>query len=389
MIDNELIFNKLPILSEDNKQCDKSDSIKKVEHWLLTHSAGYFAHAISDANVDRVLQCGELKPGEMILREKKIVEYEKGSTINSRSTDQPIYLSAEELKNLLDSCLSDQQKERLNELGKIVDPIAAKEKKHEFIRLRNKLEDFLEEKIPSNSAEKKKLVIRLEELQKDETLKNYVEYKELKNLEKARFVKLKNIHFFEQEYTLLNLLSAFTWQFSYIRRTEKFQKLIESLGKIHNCGIHQILIEIDQSLGNEKIDHYLSKKYSKGCPIDVLIKARDYLLRNEKLNCEIRMMKNKIAWNYGKVVVLTGFTSENAKQQVIRDEKAQCCGEIFTPQPWLNNGEFFTFDLKKNEDILILGPRVLLGKYQDQGYSNLVFSEDLTEEQKKFFNVPL
>jgi hypothetical protein len=58
MIDNELMFNKLPILSEDNKQCDKSDSIKKVEHWLLSHSAGYFAHAISDANADRVLQCG-------------------------------------------------------------------------------------------------------------------------------------------------------------------------------------------------------------------------------------------------------------------------------------------------------------------------------------------
>lgn len=114
---------------------------------------------------------------------------------------------------------------------------------------------------------------------------------------------------------------------------------------------------------------------------------RTYQLKPQShhLNAEIRMLEDKIYWAYGNVAILKGFKSKEEKTSHRQIAKAF---ELFTPGPWSNpEGKFFEFNLK-DESILILGPKKILEPYKDK-YMNLVFIEDLTQEQREKLKVPV
>ncbi len=91
---------------------------------------------------------------------------------------------------------------------------------------------------------------------------------------------------------------------------------------------------------------------------------------------------NKVDWRYGKVVVLKG----NTKNVVSRFYKGY--GEASLKGPWENGGKYLNLDLS-DKDTYVLGPKSVLEKYagniNGKKQPNLVYIEDLTKEQFKFF----
>lgn len=385
-IENHDEQDVLNSISEDNSS---TASAKKAAEWLENYSFTYFAHAVWETNVDKVLQSGQLQPAEYILRQSGGVEYEKGSTYGSRGAARLILLDDQDYKNLLNSYLhesSNVKKENFEE----IDLKQAKEVSRTFKSLVKDLkEGFYSENIQFSQIKEKISNF----ITDNPLLLNYYQYKNFKRYKNGWFFSLKSSDLLFNKVNLQNILCFGEWKYQF-SRSQRYYAFIESIDKLaqkYNCSRMEILISFDEARAKdnkEKIDDYLFRKYQKNCPHEILYQAREEVLPTIKLNAQIRMHQNGIRWRYGEVVILKGIQSQDHRKTVIQNEEAQnLIGEYQTPDPYMNQGKFFIFDLRKDPDILILGPKDKLQHYEAQGYTNLIYKEDLTADQKNKFQI--
>lgn len=161
----------------------------------------------------------------------------------------------------------------------------------------------------------------------------------------------------------------------------KLNDVIKPMTEKYQCTEREIIIAFDEGQELEKrLDTYLRKKMRKGVYEDDLTKLRSEILKQRKLNPEIRMMQNAIAWAYGEVVFLFGNEEKNIR--------TVCSTGEATMRSPLAGEAFHSFSLEDNSDVLILGPRNQLQPFKDKYGDKIVYLEDLTYSQKKFFNVP-
>lgn len=159
---------------------------------------------------------------------------------------------------------------------------------------------------------------------------------------------------------------------------QAFDQIVEELCIKHNCTEKAIRIAFDAKLPPEdRIDVYLYTKFKKGgYANEDLTAIRGSVLKNQKLNPEIRMGLDSIYWRYGTVVILKGGGKEN-----VREKKGD---EAIMQAPWQDEGKFFAIDLKSDPDVIILGPKEILKKFADEYPKKIVYVEDLTDEQRGY-----
>lgn len=359
---------------------EKTESSQKLSQWSEKYFKGFFSHAVWQTNASEVLSLGGLRSAELRVRLGEKVEYEKESD-GGRGTTKGIILDAVDFQRMADHLLTEEEKSRFEDLSKRAVTLKAKYKRLKGLQKEIIDLDPFKWKDPVIDKQREEV----EGLINDPDIKDYILYKELKNKKVRRFFG------FKRRYLLADWGFVFEfnrWKLSVNTKVPKeLTNIIEELTQKHQCSEMELFIAFDECLKDDKIDCYLFKKYQKGCPLDDLQRARDYTLRHVKLNSDIRMMENKILWHYGPIAVLKGYGSDEERIKFIQDEKVQNIGEHRTLPPWANNGKFSIIAFK-DPDILILGPKSIL-KEHAKTYSNLVYIEDLTIEQKQKFGIKM
>ena len=62
----------------------ENDNQSKMQKWLEHSGDNYFAHAVNPQNIKSIIEDGKLKPAELLLREKKTVEFESSTWSQGR-----------------------------------------------------------------------------------------------------------------------------------------------------------------------------------------------------------------------------------------------------------------------------------------------------------------
>lgn len=407
-------------LKEDNEICTKQQHI--LQDWIAQNGNDYIAHAIWKDNVASVVKKGALLPAELVLREMKEVEYEKGAMFGSRGKIVLPELTLEEIQSIEDM-LSDEEKKELSDLRsrkaeEIITPEEYKEWKELTIGLYPDLhgpdlpkhikvihtpesyQEYLQNtpdiiKISRDTISNEK-ALRIKELEAKMKL-TLQERKRLKLLERIKFGMLTLEY---QEVTERKLMSLGSLGHDQLRE-DAVQSIIRRLkyplSPSTKCVLwdsdlaHAILIAYDQAKENQ-IDRYLSDKYKKWvkkgrkteCINLLFAQARYYYFFSEatKLNREIRCTRNYIPRSYGSVAILRG-KPENIINRQTR-------GEYLLLSPWQNEGQLFSLPLCQDNTIVI-GDRASLEPHaQELEKKGIKFAyhESMTDTQKKFFEVP-
>lgn len=345
--------------------------------WLASCKNGYLAHATSKKNAQKIIQEGFLKPSEMLLREGKETEFEMGSTAGARSTTRKVFLEEADIRSLMETRLTTKERARMEELKQRLDITECKKLSRELKSIQAILEDqsLLEKTAQENNMSvadyEDKLVRKAHKITKGPIFRDYVGLKTLQRYQRGFHFTLREKLKFLQDYACgikHNPESTYPQQ-------------IARLAKKYDCTPKEILIALDEAAApDEKIDNYLAKKYAKGYPRVVLYDARQHHLRHNKLNPEIRMSTDTIFWGYGDVI----FLKKKDPTLIGKQEGL----EAVLKAPWENNEKFVTLDLKKDPDLLILGPRSLLASHAANLEGKCIFIEDLSLEQLDLLNVP-
>ncbi len=278
--------------------------------------------------------------------------------------------------------LSNEEEEEVEALYRIPENIRS-EWKHEYY------EKCKDSKLNENE------ISRWKELSPKIKL-NQLEYLELKWLR-----RISKHGFLFKPMTYVDVLGNLHKQ-DYVGILTNVQGIEEELLKGRNEKVDRIFITriaFQMHEGNP-VDKYLAKKYTKAMSqnpekitecIKKLYQARDIQFHYPKLLPEVRTLKNKIAWNYGDIVVLRGnpqkVTTGNASSL---EPNVKTGEEASLLEPFMNQGEIFNLPIVQEETI-ILGNRKSLEPYSEkltEMGAKFVYIDELTPEQKAFFNCP-
>lgn len=403
--------------SEDQIQEDsltnstqKSDSGAKVlDDWLKNYKDDFVSHASSSNNFEKILEDGFLKPAELILREKKRVEYEAGGLGDRDIASLPEF-TEDFFKNL--NFLDDNSRAELKKLqAKKEAETLTQDEIEEFKLLKKEIkkagvEEFnrlypegqlafyfslLNETAGLDERElRKKYLETIDELGKKAVdSSHYSELKSKKKLTEAEEKKLQSllrskqgigIHFVSNAH-FKSPPKAFS---SMMLRTEPLQinrKLFRIAVDQHNNG------ELDKYLAR-KYEKWVQKGYEIKVINRVLHEARSFVIPPSKLNYDVRVLRNGIHWAYGPIAILRGDPQLIDRGNSQGDIKS-AGDEHFLLAPWQNKGEFYSLPLK-NQETLILGLKKCLLPFADQLIKKgipFIYLENLTEEQKEIFTV--
>ncbi len=365
-----------------------------LDEWLINHPRGYFAHAIWDTNLEKIMDMGILKPAELILREGLDPEFERGAMYEERAIFENIKINDDDLMELKNSYLSNDELLEFNKLKETVDVVEGKKLLIEFKKYRREYFNLINDK-DEDEIKNNKISIgflnKMINLYDNRILKDYVSYKYLFNLSKGINISInRKYEFFstgDYNESLLLWDGKNATSHDNLYKHTKFYKCAERIAEMYGCHISQVLVAFDQQGREEKIDLYLHRKFKKGVPNGTIVRARQCAFELGKLNSEIRMTNNMVLWHYGSVAVLRGLISEEDKRSLVQDS-SEYRRETFMRGPWENSeGKFFSFDLKNDPNILILGPKNKLESYLNRGYRNLIFIEELSPDHQLLFNI--
>lgn len=340
-----------------------------LKDFLDKYQSKFLAHAMRNMSKE-VLCDGVLKPAEMIYREKKSVDYEAGLSIDTRYFRRLPYLSENEVKDLQDALFDAKDAKKLEELKAESEEIqAGKEIYQKFSKLRYAIQyGDLDDDVYTKTMKEAKIL--LAKIKEDPQVLKYLQFHELRRLSSGlrAFFILKNK-------LALSSTRAFESQPSL------FMEIAKKLTIKYGCEIRDILIAFDERQPtHKKIDTYFKRKRNIKYDSHMLYDLRINILRNQKLNPEIRMSQATIFWQYGDVVILKGEGEKHIVNKL--GSEAVMHSPHHTP-----DGEFFVIDLQE-EDVLILGPRAKLEPFQEKYKDKLVFIEDLSIEQLDKLKVP-
>lgn len=358
------------ILNADLKELKAADN-KVMGDWLSKFKDNYLAHAIF-TKANNVLEDGVLKPAEMILRENASVEFEMGTTYGQRGTTQLPKLNDNDLKKLESVLFSDADAQRLAEISKDPSLDSGKAKYKEFSRLRKETNQLDEIADPVGAAEMRGKFLKASKSLNDPDVTLYLESVALKRKQQG----LRAL------FTMKDKTSLFlTGPRQDVSAKIDAREVIEQLAKKYKCNERDVLIAFDQRQPIEKqIDPYLRKKFGKGIyPQNMLANIRSDVLRNSKLNQEIRMSEDTIFWSYGNVVILMG-----GDKSVVRERAGN---EALLDSP-IKSDDFYSINLKTTDNVLILGPRKELEAFKADYGDRIVYIEDLSPAQRKSLDVP-
>lgn len=93
---------------------------------------------------------------------------------------------------------------------------------------------------------------------------------------------------------------------------------------------------------------------------------------------EIRFARNQIDFRYGRMAILIGHPSDLKITSVISYRN-----EVWTLTPFENGGKFFSIDLARQKNLLIVGPKEQLAPFTDRYKGRIAYIEDLRPSQKK------
>lgn len=390
-----------------------SDSEKTVQRqllsqWLSQFKNDYAAHAIWHTNVDQVICSGDLKSGEELLRLNSEVEYEKGSGLGLRGISKLPKLNESDVE--ASHKLSEQDEKRLQDLREKANKIDNKLLK-EWRKLEKKISLFKKisdealiqelDKLTTGSLDDNRKALANVEKQ----LENHPNKLTPQEKEKLRELR-KIVPLTEDELIELKALERqkkYGAYFKVIRAQDEI--IIKGSGSDRNAaildiaerekvGLREVVTALDISMPkSEGIYAYLAHKYvqwtSKGVKDanNIIVNMMDRFFGVSKLNYNIRVLKNAIAWGYGDVVVLKG----NAKAISSPTSKFDTDGtENTLPNPWQNEGDFFRLPLNQ-EDVIVIGPEKELMKHKkemDEKGIKYVFVESMDQEQLNFLKVP-
>jgi len=359
-----------------NFSSPSSAGSKPLSAWLAQGDNGYLAHATSRKNAKKILQEGFLKPSELLLREGKKTEFEMGNSFGARSTTRKVSLDETDIRSLMETRLTVAERSQLEKLKQRLDVSECKKLSHELKKIQALLEDqpLLEKTAEENKTPlmeyEDQLVRRAHKITKKTVFRDYVAMKTLQRYQRG-------FHFTFKE--KLKFLQGYAVGLKH-NPESTYKQQIQMLTKKYDCTAKEILIALDEAVApDEKIDAYLAKKYAKGYPRNVLYDARQHHLQHNKLNPEIRMSTDTIFWGYGDVIFL-----KKKDPALVGIQEGL---ETILKAPWENNEEFVMLDLKKDPDLIILGPRAILEPMADLA-EKCIFIEDLNQEQLDLLNVP-
>jgi hypothetical protein len=329
----------------------------KIQSWIEQYGSNYVAHAIEPVNVQKVMESGELRCAEEVLRTSKEIEYEQGAS--TRGTSQLPEIDQEDVKSYFNF---DKEVTQLNK--KI-------NKKKEKARQANQ----------------------------DLDVKCYLNVKRLKNLMRGfNFIIIPDTNppDDEDDEEVNEGSAELTGQtfFKVKKISDRPDDKMQGFTQKYKCRENILGIALDEA-AQTKVDVYLTKKFKKMIEKGanrqharwIAYEARNLQLHGPtKLNPEIRFLKNKIAWAYGDVAILKGFLNEASLKENL--DTISDGLEVITHRPYENEGVFQTLNLSE-EDTIIIGPKKVLNTYEGKVKAKFFAVEDLTDEQKTFFNIPL
>jgi hypothetical protein len=163
--------------------------------------------------------------------------------------------------------------------------------------------------------------------------------------------------------------------FDFVREYDKDHGNSFSLNLLIDLANAQMGSSLDQ-----RIAHYLqSHGEIKGENAAHLynLRTRVFGLAASGLRSEIRYRRNHMDFSYGSTAIL-------APEKVLGSyhEENDCFGK----PPFENGGEFYSVDLR-DRDIVILGRKVVVESFKER-YPNIVTYDELTEAQKRLFDIP-
>ncbi len=304
-------------------------SREKVKDWLDKYRTDYVAHAVWKTNVASVLQSMSISPAEAVLRQKREVEYEKGSGYDCRGKEN---LNIDENKLKEAETLPPQwgYKAETFLYSLALSHIQSTHYQY-FSSAFSQWNDFFQE---HNIGDPILFYIALDERRPSENRIDVQLAKLYKEMVVSR-IKTKSLVWKEEK-------------------------------------------ENDPS----DIDVRLIEKEAQQTAYEFCMKARQCGIPSSKLNCDIRVMQNAIAWSYGNVVVLRGDGKEVIGGCWSRE------GEAFLLAPFQNEGKFFSLDLT-DPKILILAPLKIIQNFPNTAAKcNMVALEHLNPQQRLDFSVP-
>lgn len=401
----------------------REDSIRSVTTetsfttWFNKYNNQYVSHGIWEDNVDKVLDGGRLMSAEQVLREQMELSYEGtksyGSRVKISLKDPALKRQIREVGPLI-SCKGLIYLKVRKEVDVDTYSILRKSESETWINLRTIRMNW---EISDQSGDLEKsdmnLIWYLTEYQQDGNdleipLPNCSINSSILGLGKV----LRDTNDYRIKFELYsNLLED-------IRKRDQLFEIADREGisrealliahdEIHgrttNLEIYQtsvLLAEAVSQFESKLIDRDLwpfmkslgfSDQGYKYDSVQVFEQIRTGLYGGGKVQDTLSFTQNAVSL-YGNVFVFIGNISkpsfgniENTRHRPVLDF-SRVIPEVRSPRPTLNEGVFGEVSLL-DEDIIILGPRQILEKYKHKYKSKLVFTEDLSVNEKRLIRV--
>ena len=421
---DEQLIRRLPIdnrlnliLGASKSECTENHSVDKrdLAQWISLYGDHFVSHAINKQNVEKVLHSKTLKPAELVLRETGRVSWEsqksldavRGTTvldpqISSLVTDlvpySPCkglaYVKAKKINGILEVFVRTENESQWTQLPKLfVNPKNQGEKDYNEFREENdeRLVDQL-----STTDYSTLLDLELPIL----NCSSPVTLKEAKNGSLLRRRMARPLGMFPNPWFYLETDATALMQ----------MKEIEKIATSHS--LSDVLLTLDEKSGRglDRNLNEMSKKYERSLKsffeqkklrdpayhplIDELARRvsaeqiahvrQIQLDRVHHLQPDISFTYNSVNWQYGAVAILTPYDEKRMwNPNGLRLSKGK---EIRTKQPYASTGEFQKIILD-SPDVLILGPKATLNSLHKMAGLKIIYTEDLTPEQKETFGL--